>query len=218
MQIRLEHILSIPKSLYVCLRLFPIKQALKLPLVIRFNTKVLSLAGKVKIDGFGRVRIGFGHVSEFDSVSERSIIHFAGNVLFHAPIYFGTGAKIVVERGGVLEIGQNFVNTARATISCRGTTSIGDNCLVSWNTWISDTDFHKIRDIKTGELSNPNGIVSIGNDVWLCSDSSVLKDSIIPDGCIVASKSLVNKPFNHINCLLAGIPAKVHKENVSFDK
>lgn len=37
----LEHILSIPKSFYVSLKYFPLKDAVKLPIMVRYNTAIL---------------------------------------------------------------------------------------------------------------------------------------------------------------------------------
>ena len=45
----LEKILSVPKSLWVSLHLLPLKDAIKLPVFVRYNTKILSLKGNVKI-------------------------------------------------------------------------------------------------------------------------------------------------------------------------
>lgn len=117
-----------------------------------------------------------------------------------------------------MEIGKGFNNTAKLTISNRGHIKIGSSCLVSWNTWICDTDFHRVVDVKTGTVSNPNGEVVIGNNVWMAANSQVMKGAQIPDGCIVATGSLVRNVFTESNCLLAGSPAKVKRQNVTWTK
>lgn len=43
----LEHILSIPKSFYVSLKYFSLKDAVKLPIMVRYNTVLLGLKGKI---------------------------------------------------------------------------------------------------------------------------------------------------------------------------
>ena len=58
--------------------------------------------------------------------------------------------------------------------------------------------------------------MSIGNEVWICCDSTILKGSSIPDGSIIGAKSLVNKKFGKTNCLYAGNPASLKKENISW--
>lgn len=104
------------------------------------------------------------------------------------------------------------------TISNRGSIKIGRDCLVSWNTWICDSDFHQIVDLETGRISKPNGSVCIGDHVWICSNSSVVKGAVIPNGCIMGTGSLSNKIYHEENCLLAGIPATVKKHQISWKK
>ena len=43
----LEHILSIPKSFYVSSKYFSLKDAVKLPIMVRYNTVLLGLKGKI---------------------------------------------------------------------------------------------------------------------------------------------------------------------------
>ena len=47
----LEHILSIPKSFYVSLKYFSLKDAVKLPIMVRYNTVLLGLKGKITNSG-----------------------------------------------------------------------------------------------------------------------------------------------------------------------
>lgn len=44
-----EKLLSIPKSFWVSLHFFSFKDAIKLPVVVRYNTKIQSLKGAVII-------------------------------------------------------------------------------------------------------------------------------------------------------------------------
>lgn len=50
---QLDKILSIPKSLWVSLHFFPVKEAIRLPILVRYNTKIVSLKGRVKHLGGG---------------------------------------------------------------------------------------------------------------------------------------------------------------------
>lgn len=47
----LEHIFSIPKSFYVSLKYFSLKDAVKLPIMVRYNTVLLGLKGKITNSG-----------------------------------------------------------------------------------------------------------------------------------------------------------------------
>lgn len=125
-------------------------------------------------------------------------------------------SRIIIERNANVSIGRNFNNTANLTISSRGSIDIGCNVLVSWGTWICDTDFHKIKNIETGQISNPDGKVVIGDDVWICAHSSIMKNACIPNGCIVGTNSLVRNKFSKEHSLIAGIPATVKNSNISY--
>lgn len=51
---KLEKILSIPKSLWFCLHYFTIKDAIKLPVIVRYNTKLNVLKGRIILSGGGK--------------------------------------------------------------------------------------------------------------------------------------------------------------------
>ena len=49
----LEKILSVPKSLYVSIRLCGFKKGLKLPVYVRYNTVLRNLSGRVMSPAWG---------------------------------------------------------------------------------------------------------------------------------------------------------------------
>lgn len=48
---KFEKILSIPKSLWVSSHYFPLADAIKLPIMVRYNIKLLRMKGKVVLRG-----------------------------------------------------------------------------------------------------------------------------------------------------------------------
>lgn len=215
----IEKIQSLPKSLYVCMRFFPLLQALRIPILVRYNTKLKSLSGSVKFNSGGvrtaMLTIGFGQVGIVDEKYERSIIQIGGKLILNGKVNLGTGSKLCVTKTGILTIGDNFINTAKTTIICDNKITIGNNVLVSWDTLIMDTDWHSVMNTITNETFSCVGEISIGNNVWLGCRAVVLKNSCIPDGCIVAANALVNKSFVTRQTLLAGNPAKERKQNIT---
>ena len=91
---------------------------------------------------------------------------------------------------------------------------MGDGCSISWGCQFLDDDFHDLEYEGRTEVLNPQ--IKIGSHVWIGSRVSVLKGAVIPDGCVVAANSVVNKVFTEKNCLLAGNPAKVIRRDVSW--
>ena len=55
-------ILGLPKSIYLCFKSMPFKEAIHIPIFVSANTKLVSLKGKIKIEAqslhHGMVRIG----------------------------------------------------------------------------------------------------------------------------------------------------------------
>lgn len=83
---------------------------------------------------------------------------------------------------------------------------------------IQTTDHHNVYDLKTNKLLNQDNNVIIGSHVWITRNCDIGKGSVIPDGCIVAIKSFVNKKFEEPNCILGGLPAKIVKRNIRWEK
>lgn len=121
------------------------------------------------------------------------------------------GAAIVVVDGGKLILGRNsYMN--ESLIQCANSITIGDNCAIAGDVLIQDTDFHPILDENGNEKPMSKPIV-IGNKVWICAKSTILKGVTIGDGAIVAAGAVVTKDVP-ARCLVAGNPAKVVRENV----
>jgi acetyltransferase-like isoleucine patch superfamily enzyme len=95
---------------------------------------------------------------------------------------------------------------------------IGNNCMISYQVTVRNSDAHSVTDMDTGLRVNPAADVVVGNNVWLAAGCKVLKGSVVPDGSIVAASALVTKAFDTPNVVLAGNPAKVLRERKSWDR
>ena len=102
--------------------------------------------------------------------------------------------------------------------------TIGENCLFSFGISIRTTDSHHIYDAESNELLNPEKDVIIGDHVWLASDVTVLKGSVIPPNSVVGTNSIYtassekepNMEQTDGN-IYVGIPAKCVKKNIRWD-
>lgn len=95
---------------------------------------------------------------------------------------------------------------------------IGNDCMISGQIVIRSGDAHAIYDKDTKKLLNPDKDTKIGDHVWIAYGSQILKGSNIPSGCVVGAGSIVNKKFYEENCIIAGNPAKIVKQNVAWDR
>ena len=213
----IDYLLGLPKTLLFNFKYFPLNIACKLPILLSKNVFLDITQGSIELHGkitSGMVKIGFGTIGIFDRKRSRAIWRVAGKVIFKGKCNLGHGSKISVGTNGVLEFGENFSITAESAIACEDNISFGDNCLVSWDCLLIDTDYHSI--MIDGVRKNPNKPIHIGDNVWVCCRSVILKGTEIPGGCVVAAGGLVFGEFSEESCLLGGNPCRVIERNISW--
>ena len=94
---------------------------------------------------------------------------------------------------------------------------VGKDCMFSSEIYIRSSDGHTIVDLDKNVINKPNDI-KIGDHVWVCNSAKILKNVQIPDNCIVANSAIVTGVFQESNCIIAGLPAKIIKRNVNWDR
>lgn len=107
-------------------------------------------------------------------------------------------------------IGDRTYINRRTEIMCKSSIEIGNNCAISWDVVITDTDYHSIN---KKEDTSP---VIIGDNVWIGCRALILKGVKIGSGSVVAANATVTKNVPE-NCLVAGTPAQVIKKNISWN-
>ncbi len=214
-----ENIRSIPKTILFNFKYLKFNQAIRLPFKISYKVILKSVKGKIELNikklNRGIIRIGFGDVAIFDNKKSKSIWNVNGCVIFNGECNIGHGSKIDVGSNARLVIGDKFTITSESTIICKKEVIIGDNCLISWDVLIMDTDFHKIFDRK-GTMLNPDKSVIIGNRVWIGCRSVLLKGALIGDECIIAANSVVTKACPGKNKIYGSNPIIELKGEVSW--
>lgn len=180
----------------------------------------VKYGGKI-IVGKASVKVRGGKISFMDKKSKLYIgINYSYPVPCVLDIYNGElsvdgvvnlnrGCKIRVYNGGILSIGNNSYVNEGTKIYCAKEIIIGSNCAISFDTKILDTDTHFI--FRDGKLLNEDQSVNIGNNVWIGTNTIVLKGTTIENNVIVGASSLV-KGMLRSNLEYAGVPAKPQKE------
>ncbi len=110
-----------------------------------------------------------------------------------------------------------FQNVGFSVIGNNRKIHVGKDCMFSSGINVWTTDFHPIYDLETNKRVNEEQDIIIGDHVWLGREIFISKGSIIPSGCVIGAKSFVNKAFTKENTIIAGIPAKVVKENIRWE-
>lgn len=195
------------KTLYYNYRFFGMKGLLRLPILVHPGVIFRDISGSIKIDGElkkGIIRLGSHEpLATRDMHYERTIIDISGEMAVSGNVHIAPGSRISIDKGARLVLGKNFNSTGNVTIICGKEICIGDNCLFSWDIQIMDSDFHEIYD-RQGNLTNPPRAIEIGDNVWVCSKTILLKGARIASGCVVAAGSVVTKQYSEENCIIAG--------------
>lgn len=148
-------------------------------------------------------------------LAKNATLHICGNVSFHR------NTVVNVHNGGCLTIGGNtYLNGSN--IDCSRGVTIGCNCAIAEGVRIMDNSWHEIYDklcqYKPGsvEVSREQILpVVIGNHVWIATNAIILPGVTIGEGAIVACGAVVTKDVPP-HCLVAGVPARVVRENVDW--
>lgn len=107
-------------------------------------------------------------------------------------------------------VGENtWINNNFSAISEDGSISIGRDCLIGHDVFIVDSDFHHISpELRHSGEKLDSQPVNIGNNVFIGSRSTILKNSHIGDGSVIAANAVVSGRFPD-RSLIAGNPAKL---------
>lgn len=200
--------INIFKTLIFNLRALPLKQAIKFPIYIYSNTKIVSI-GKIFIESDsiqnGMIRIGkrnffAGFKTQFINSGE---IHFKGKFLIEA----GT----CINNSGKINFGDNGRIGECSKVIIINSLNIGCKARIAFETVIMDTDFHYIVNIQKGIAKKSYGEIKIGSYNWIGNRSMIKKGTITDDYTIVSSLSMLNKDYKSEEKypLIAGCPAKI---------
>lgn len=215
-------IIHMPKILYINFKSLPFSQAVHLPIILMSSCKLKGIKKNyISIDvpqqkiHSGMIRIGSKSSSRSGVIVKgrtRIIFKNSGKIVFKGTAVIGKGSSVVCDRGAQLIFGNEFSCNVNCFISCSKGIVFKDDVLLGWNVKIRDDDGHPIYN-SNGEIENPPKSVILNKHVWIASYSDVLKGVEIAQGVIIGYRSLVTKSITTPNCIAAGSPAKVVKEN-----
>lgn len=211
-------LLGLPKTIVFNFRYLPLRQAIRLPVLVSHRVAFLDFRGSVTLHGaarLGSVLLGFGNVGAFDYRRSRSVWQSDGHVVFEGPARLGNGFKLSV--AGEVRFGPNFVLSAESQILCTDSITFGAGCLVSFNALIMDSDFHQIvvDAHAAGRVREP---IYIGEHVWVGARATILKGVTLSDDVVVAAGAVVTRAEPRSGVVLGGNPAKVVRSGIRWDQ
>jgi acetyltransferase-like isoleucine patch superfamily enzyme len=207
------------KTILINFKTLPLKQAVKFPIVILCKIKLLDLSGSITIDGsifFSKIKIG-GKVDFYPENNLPINFHLMGNLHFRGECLISAGSHILVKSNAKLDIGEACTFNSGVVIRVLNSCVIGRGTRVTRGCSISDSNFHYIKEIETGKIRKPNGIVRIGEFCWVNPNSVINKGTMLPDHTIVTQGSFLNKDYTNIvpeYSLIGGSPIKIIKQGI----
>ncbi|WP_139375996.1 acyltransferase [Clostridium oryzae] len=200
------------------LKLFDIKTALKLPVFCTYNSQILhprkgSVLFPSGVVKHGSMRIGFSDgsfqkgrgIPTYVNFNEAGVINVTDTAIIPA--------ASIVNVAGILNLGSNFESNSGLLISCEKEITIGGNTAIGWDVTIIDGDGHDIISCKN-KINGAEEVI-IGDHVWICSRTTILKGTIISKDSVVGYGAIVSGSFGK-EVIIGGIPGKVIKENITW--
>lgn len=114
------------------------------------------------------------------------------------------------DNGKNIHVGENFLANYNVTILDIAPVTFGDHCMVGPNTLIS-TVGHPLTPAGRRAHTSLQAPVTIGNDVWIGGNVSIMPGVTIGNNVVVAAGAVVTKDVPS-NSLVAGVPARVIRE------
>lgn len=136
-------------------------------------------------------------------------MRFPKNICIDKEVVIKEGARICAcNAKAQISIGQRTTVGYHTFIFASEGISVGNNCLIAPFVYLVDSN-HKIalgQNINT--QPNETAAITIGNDVWIASNCTILKGVNIANGAVIAANSVVNKNVGE-NEIWGGSPAKL---------
>ena len=107
-----------------------------------------------------------------------------------------------------IKLGKKIFINAGVKMQDQGGITIGDGCLIGHNVAFATLD-HGIEPDKRGELLCAP--IVVGNNVWIGSNSTILKGVTIGEGAIVEAGAVVTEDVAPMT-IVGGVPAKKIKD------
>ena len=183
------------KSKYLSLKFHSnFKIGINVKFVVEGNSKVSLSSTMLGCHGIGQNR-------SFYNIIDSELI------IGESQIY--TGCILDLSKSSLVIGDRTWINE-QCQFRSRKSIKIGNHCAIGFNCLFMDTDFHSLSNTEKEETG-----ICLGDNVWIGANSTILKNVHLGNNVVVAAGSVVTKSFPD-NVLVAGVPAKIIKENISW--
>jgi acetyltransferase-like isoleucine patch superfamily enzyme len=218
-KIFLQVLRYLPQTIYFNFYYLPLYQAVKLPIWL-YKPKLKKLKGRVFIEGVvktGMIRLGFDRVSIYPSSG--IMIENRGSIVFEGRCDIGNNSFISIGEKGCVRFGSLFSATTSLKLVCYKSVTFDDRVSFGYDCMCIDTDFHSIKTEDGKLVDTACGNIKLGSDCWIAMKCILMKNTVLPNKCVVASNSLLNRSYEEFpeKIMLAGSPAVLKKTGVWRD-
>jgi len=175
------------------------------------NIKVSGKGNKIYLDS--GAKLGSLSAPRLEFLGDNNTFHLKSNVNIkrgHYRFSDNEGSIIIGEKSS---IGNAYFLCAQST-----KIQLGKDCMLSYEVEFRTTDAHSLIDGDNLEVINYPGDIIIGDHVWIGKGACLLQDIELSSNVVVGTKALVTKSFLIEKVAIAGVPAKIVRENVLWDR
>lgn len=183
---------------------------IKIPLLNKRNS-IIQIDEGAKMILYSRLTTGIKQVKK-SNLETRILLEKDSQLVIDGSFSVYAGSYIRVASGGKLILHGGFINE-NVQITAGDVVEIGSGFTCGRDVVIRSYDGHTI--CQNGyKISEP---IKIGNHVWIGQGATILKGVTIGDGVIIAAGAIVTKDVPP-GCIAAGVPAKIIKEGVRWNR
>lgn len=207
------------KTIWYNLRILPLAQAIKIPLVVGAKTTIkpcrkgcIVFNSNVKPASLiiGTEYYGF-------KPKGRSMIRILGKLIVNGSgsHWFGSNGDMTIREGASLKIGNNFQIGDSYRIVVSTDSEIGNDCMFSWDVMLLDTDCHIINNLDNELINKPRSF-RVYDNVWIGAYVKILKGARIPTGSVISTNSVITQKLNEERCIY--VNDRIVRNKVVWDK
>lgn len=201
------------KKIIQVIRIKPV-YALKGLFIFRPASVFISKKSNIKVEGSLQFNKEWTKERILRNKSAGSLyIHDNGSLNVKDGVIFRPGCRVCVNQGAKLSLGNNCLVNYNTIIEAFSEIKIGNNTVISEDVIIRDSNNHIIED-KKYRTSAP---ICIEDNVWIGMRCTILPGVKIGTGSVVAAGAVVTKDVPP-HSLVGGVPAKVIRQNIKWKR
>ncbi|MDM1376770.1 acyltransferase [Myroides marinus] len=203
------------KTIFLNLRCFPLKVAIKLPIYVFKGFRIVELRGEICLPkNVNRGMICLGqNIAGYVTTSPGALrLKKGGCIEFLGGAKISQGSNMYINEGARLVIGEDVKFGDCVKVICYKSIVFGKMTELTWESQITDFNSHFIVDLESNKILSIVKPISIGEYCWIGNRSSIMPGTILPNRVIVASNSLLNKNYDEVIkpfSIIGGMPAKL---------